>query len=428
MPHSALSRAAAALVAAGVGGGARRCDAHRADRCGCRRRRPHVRQHVLARGQQRPVPRPGRARRQGRRRHDGAARPVGCSATACPRPTRRRTPSSPRRPIKPHVDRRRQHPDPLRPGRADGRLRPARRAQHLGRSSPTPTPAPATGSPARRRHGRRRARPTSTSTTLQPGLYGYCTTDQQKQTGPGRYDVWAYCVRRQRLRRLPDQHADGEPPGDRGARVLPRHPVRLRLRSTTAGPWRPPRPGSRTRSSTASTTTCQYLNDSPITDRKRSIDKFGGLFHYGVWIFFRYLTEQFPAETGGLPTIVRKFWEGADSSKGAKKDQYFTQAMASVLKKKPYKLSIDKAFALFSDANRRASTRLRGGHVQHGQHTRTPRSTARRASTRARSKTFKATLDHLTARDLPVHAEGQRQASCKLSISGRRRHRAPGRS
>ena len=63
----------------------------------------------------------------------------------------------------------------------------------------------------------------------------------------------------------------------------------------------------------------QYLADSPITDPSESIDKFGGLFHYGVWIFFRYLTEKFPAETGGLPTLLLKFWKDADSSKGPRR-------------------------------------------------------------------------------------------------------------
>ena len=29
---------------------------------------------------------------------------------------------------------------------------------------------------------------------LEPGLYGYCTTDQKKLTKPGHFDVWAYCV------------------------------------------------------------------------------------------------------------------------------------------------------------------------------------------------------------------------------------------
>ena len=129
----------------------------------------------------------------------------------------------------------------------------------------------------------------------------------------------------------------------------------------------------------------QYLADSPITDRKRSIDKFGGLFHYGVWIYFRYLTEKFPAETGGLPTIIRKFWESADSSKGAKKDKYFTQGMAGVLKGKPYKTARSTRRSRCSptptagrrsvyDGGRRPTT------------TRAPRSTARRRSTRARRR------------------------------------------
>ena len=139
----------------------------------------------------------------------------------------------------------------------------------------------------------------------------------------------------------------------------------------------------------------QYLKDSPITERKRSMDKFGGLFHYGVWIFFRYLTERFPAENGGMPKMVLQVWKGADSSKGAEEgpvlDPGDRQGPAS---KKPY-ISIDKAFALFSDANRRASKHYEEGTPTRRTTTRTPRSTARRCLKKGQSKTFTATLNHL---------------------------------
>ena len=158
----------------------------------------------------------------------------------------------------------------------------------------------------------------------------------------------------------------------------------------------------------------QYLADSPITDRKRSIDKFGGLFHYGVWIFFRYLTEEFPAETGGLPTIIRKFWEGADSSKGAKKDQYFTQAMTGVLKKKPYKLPVDKAFALFSDANRRASTIYEEGTSNTANNYPNAKVNGKKGLNKGQAKTFTATLDHLSAR--PTSSR-RRATPSKLQVS-----------
>lgn len=52
---------------------------------------------------------------------------------------------------------------------------------------------------------------------------------------------------------------------------------------------------------------------------------------YGNWIWFRYLTEKYPSEEGGLPTLVRDIWRAADSTNGAANDQYSLQAIASVL-------------------------------------------------------------------------------------------------
>ena len=95
----------------------------------------------------------------------------------------------------------------------------------------------------------------------------------------------------------------------------------------TAGSWRPPPPGSRTSSTTASTTTCSTSRSGPIPRRRGRIDKFGGLFHYGAWIFFRYLTERFPSSEGGMPTLVRELWRRLDDAPGAKKDEYSLQGV-----------------------------------------------------------------------------------------------------
>src|SRR5690606_38134581 len=44
----------------------------------------------------------------------------------------------------------------------------------------------------------------------------------------------------------------------------------------------------------------QYLRaQSPLKQPQISMDKFGGLRHYGAWIFFRFLTERYPPEAGG---------------------------------------------------------------------------------------------------------------------------------
>ncbi|MCD4527102.1 MXAN_6640 family putative metalloprotease [Nocardioides sp. cx-173] len=97
----------------------------------------------------------------------------------------------------------------------------------------------------------------------------------------------------------------------------------------------------------------QYLAASPLRQPRKSMDQFDPAtgYHYGVWIFFRYLGERFPASQGGLPTIVRDIFRRADGSGAARKDQYSWQAVSSVLRAR--KTTPEKIFTAFSAANRR---------------------------------------------------------------------------
>ena len=125
------------------------------------------------------------------------------------------------------------------------------------------------------------------------------------------------------------------------------------------------------------------------------MDKFGGVYHYGVWIFFRYLTEKFPKEKGLLPEIILNFWKAADSSKGAKKDKYSTQAINAVLGRGKYKkLPFDKAFSYFSDANRRANSVYNEGAAEGYP---VKRLSGSKRLQKGKSKTFTAKLDHLSS-------------------------------
>ncbi|GAB3253889.1 MXAN_6640 family putative metalloprotease [Nocardioides dilutus] len=228
--------------------------------------------------------------------------------------------------------------------------------------------------------------------TLPQGLYGYCTTDQKKQTGPGRFDVWAYCV-------VDNDYAGFPLTPIQNLQVTVAHEYfhatqfaydiaddGWAMEATAA--W------AEDELYDGVNDNVQYLADSPITDRKRSIDKFGGLFHYGVWIWFRYLTEKFRAEKGGMPKIILDFWKAADSSKGAKKDKYFTQGMAQVLKKRPYKSSVDKEFALFSAANQRAPLFYEEGAANNYP---TAKINGKKKLNKGQAKAFTAKLDHLSA-------------------------------
>jgi hypothetical protein len=94
----------------------------------------------------------------------------------------------------------------------------------------------------------------------------------------------------------------------------------------------------------------QYLDQSPLTQPSTPLDFFNryGLNQYGDWIFFRYLTEGFPKTSGGMPVLLRKIWESADSV-GRGKDRYSVQAIQRALDAKG--TSLRDQFAGFSAAN-----------------------------------------------------------------------------
>ncbi len=249
--------------------------------------------------------------------------------------------------------------------------------------------------------------------SLPGGLYGYCTTDQQQQTGPGRYDVWAYCV--------VDNDYAGFPTNTPLENLLVTvaheyyHATQFAYDVADDG-WAMEATAAWVEDEVFDDIddNVQYLADSPITDRKRSMDKFGDLFHYGVWIYFRYLSEKFPERTGSLPTIILKMWEGADSSKGAKKDQYFTQSMVEVLKNKPYKSSFEEEFTRFSDANRRAPVVYSEGTTNAYPSAKVK---GRKTLNKGKSKTFTAKLDHMSSSTFQFTPKSKAK-KLKLSISG----------
>jgi hypothetical protein len=94
----------------------------------------------------------------------------------------------------------------------------------------------------------------------------------------------------------------------------------------------------------------QYLPHGPMKLPHESLDQFTGAFHYGTWIFFRYLTERFPAAQGQLPILVRDLWRRLDQSAG-RPGEYSLQGLKKVLRQR--NMSLTKAFAGFSAANRR---------------------------------------------------------------------------
>jgi hypothetical protein len=228
--------------------------------------------------------------------------------------------------------------------------------------------------------------------TLEPGLYGFCTTDQNKLDKPGHYDVWAYCV-------LDNDYAG-----------FPQHTPLENLQVTAAHEYYHATQFAYDIAddgwfleATAVVMedelyddvndNYQYLFDSPIVHPTKPIDKFGGVFHYGVWNFFRFLIERYPAKTGALPGLLLQMWKNADSSKGPRKDMYSTQAIDKALKQTDH-VRLGEMFTLYSAATRLTHTLFNEGAALNypvkplaGTVTLSPK----------KKKTFKAKLDHLTS-------------------------------
>lgn len=185
------------------------------------------------------------------------------------------------------------------------------------------------------------------------GAYGYCTSDQPPPRGTSAR--WAFCV-------LDDSYVGY--PGGNPTELLQVtaahelfHAVQFAydsledgwfLEGTAAWAEDVVYPGI--------DDNLQYLPFSPLAGPRAPLDLFDpeGFRQYGAWVFFRWLSERFPATEGEMPIVVRQLLEAADSTGGPRNDRYSTQAVKQVLKQ--YGLRFEKAFALFADANRRPRT------------------------------------------------------------------------
>ncbi len=93
----------------------------------------------------------------------------------------------------------------------------------------------------------------------------------------------------------------------------------------------------------------QYLANSPLRYPYIPIDYYGDGFHYGTWIWWRYLTEKFPAKKGKLPKLVLDVWKRLDGAAGGP-DDYSTRGLARVLSRRHTNLK--KEIIGFHTANR----------------------------------------------------------------------------
>jgi hypothetical protein len=144
----------------------------------------------------------------------------------------------------------------------------------------------------------------------------------------------------------------------------------------------------------------QYLSVSPLRQPWQSLDQYSntGLRQYGEWIFFRYLTERWPARKGGLPVIIRRLMERVDGAAGGP-DNYSMRAIERELKSRG--TSMAKVYAAFSDANRRPHVTYEEGAAYP---TAAPSATWKLSKKRPDTRVRRTKINHLassTARLVP---------------------------
>ena len=253
---------------------------------------------------------------------------------------------------------------------------------------------------------------------LEPGLYGYCTTDQKKLDKPGHYDVWAYCV-------LDNDYAG-----------FPAHTPLQNLQVTAAHEYYHATQFAYDIADDGwfleATATwaedelyddvndnVQYLRDSPITRPSKPMDKFGGVFHYGVWNFFRFLTEQFPAEGRRDAGAAAEDVADTPTARRAPRRTSTPRRPSTRPSRRPASVRLGEMFAGYSAATRLSHVAFNEGTEQNypvkqlaGSVTLSPK----------KKKTFKTKLDHLTSATyqfLPNAAAGTKKLKLRFDMASK---------
>lgn len=133
--------------------------------------------------------------------------------------------------------------------------------------------------------------------------------------------------------------------------------------------------------------------DIPLDTTINAADAEFQSFHYGTWIYFRFLTEKYGTEVGGVPRLMRDLLEAIEATDGTT-NLYSYQGIELVLSE--LGTSAAEEFLAFSVANRRARE-----HYEEGRSLSYPNAPlAGRASLSSRGKRsadFEAVTDHLTS-------------------------------
>ncbi len=242
------------------------------------------------------------------------------------------------------------------------------------------------------------------------GLYGYCTTDEDRDGAP--YNRWAYCVLDDDYANIPTNTAIENLQVTAAHEYF--HAVQYAydyledgwyLEGTAA--W------VEDEMYDAVNDNRQYLRRSPLTNARRPMDQFASDgWHYGTWIWFRHLAERFPASRAGLPTIIRDTLRRADGTRGASNDYYSWQAISAVLRAR--RSSAQAEFATFSANNRRARATYDEGNALN--YPSAPLWASAAISPSRNAVTGAVVLDHLSSATARLVPRNTTAANWKLRI------------
>ncbi len=161
----------------------------------------------------------------------------------------------------------------------------------------------------------------------------------------------------------------------------------------------------------------QYLATSPLSAPGVPLDLNEPFYHYGAWIFWRFLSEDLRRGPGADPGIIREIWTRAAAGPGDR-DRYSLQATVAALA--AHGLPFRRAFLRFGVWNRLpAHFYAEGRHYPHARDDRAFRLGRSRQGIRWQRRR----LDHLTTASdsfTPGRGAGPRaRLSLRLALPGR---------
>ncbi|TQK69660.1 MXAN_6640 family putative metalloprotease [Nocardioides sp. SLBN-35] len=240
------------------------------------------------------------------------------------------------------------------------------------------------------------------------GLYGYCTTDQRVG---GHVTAAAYCV-------LDNDYAEfGPVPGPLGNLQVTAaheyfHAVQFAY-DVNEDTWLLEATATWAEDEVypAINDNLQYLKGGPLGQPAQPLDHRKGLAPYGAWIFFKYLSEHFPAVNGpgGMPTIVRDIWDLAAGPANSR------QAINAALAARGTDLRTQ--FGWFTAANRRPAL----NYAEGGAYPRARLWRGVKLSGSRRSVSDSVELRHLASRTIRFKSKFRGKAHLRVHVDGPKR-------